>query len=49
MDTHGATGTTVAPGGHATVTVSVGLNTTVTDNACEGTSPTVILTISGRD
>ena len=48
-DTHGATGTTLSPGGHVTVTVSVALNTTLTDNACENTVPTVTLTISGRD
>lgn len=49
IDTNGATGTTLSPGGHATVTVSVGLDTAITENACQGTSPTVTLTITGSD
>lgn len=49
IDTHGATGTKVAPGGHVTATVTVALNTAATTNGCQGTSPTVTLTITAKD
>jgi hypothetical protein len=49
LDTHGATGETLSPGGQVTVTVSAALDTTVTTDACEGSSPTVALTISAAD
>lgn len=49
MNTNGATGTTLDPSEHASVTVSVALNTAITENACEGTTPTVTLTITGSD
>ena len=49
FNTNGHTGTTLAPGATVTVTVSVGLNTALTENACQGTKPTVSLTIKGSD
>lgn len=44
-----ASGTTLSPGGHVTVTVSVSLATTVTTDACEGSTPTVTLSIDASD
>ena len=49
INTNGHTTTTLVPGATVTVTVSVELNTALTENACEGTSPTVTLTITGSD
>lgn len=45
----GASGTTLSPGGHVSVTVSVSLATTLTTDACAGSSPTVTLTIDASD
>lgn len=49
INTHGANGTTVAPGTHVTVTVSVSLNTALTTDACQGASPTLKFTITAKD
>ncbi len=48
IDTHGHTDTMLVPGATVTVTVSVGL-TVAANNTCQGTSPTVSLTITGSD
>lgn len=49
IKTHGETGKTLSPGGAFAVTVSASLNTTLTTDACQGTSPTVTLTINSAD
>lgn len=49
LDTHTATGSTLSPGAQVKVTVSVALDTALTTKSCQGSSPTLTLTIAGKD